>query len=566
MKLNKTSLILPLFLTLIATKINAQNVPPTDNPSRIDEQIEIPTPPPSQIDIPIPTSTDLIPPQGAENERFILQSLELEGVTAYQNQDLENLYQDSINQEISLTKIYDIANKINQKYRDDGYILTQVIIPQQTISNGEVKIQVIEGYIDTVEFEGLSEAQQARLEGFGEKIKASKPLNNADLERYLLLANDLAGFTVRGVLGEGDAMGAGKLVFVASHDPVDGYINFNNRGTDSVGDLRLQSAVLLNSLMNQGERLTISGSIAPNNLSELNSGSLALNFPIGYEGLQVSLSGGVTAIRPGDDLKQFDINGNTTTFSTSVSYPLIRSRDTNLSLRGTFDYLDEEVTTNFLGTETYLSEDKIRVLRLGTNADMRDNTGITYGNMELSFGLDAFGAKSEATATRPLSRPNGNASFTKLNLEIARQQNLGEGFALNLAGKAQIASTGLLSSEQFGLGGSDFGRAFDNSEILGDSGYSLRAELQKNFFYNINYNTTWLTQPYAFIDYGQVYRRYTSVIEPGQSALGSVGLGVRQSLTEGLTLNLELGFPMIEENLINNNNGTRIFFGIEGFF
>ena len=196
---------------------------------------------------------------------------------------------------------------------------------------------------------------------------------------------------------------------------------------------------------------------------------------------------------------------------------------------------------------------------------MRDDTGITYGNGQLSIGLDALGARSEGNTTRPLSRPNGNASFTKLNLELGRLQGLGNDFALNIAGIAQIASTNLLASEQFGLGGSNFGRAFDNSEILGDSGYSIRAELQKNFYYNINENTTGFTQPYYFIDFGQVYRLTTSALEPGQSSLGSTGFGVRQSITEGLILDLELAFPIVEENIIDDN-GTRLFFGIEGFF
>ena len=139
MKLKQIKLILPLLLTLITTEVKAQNVPSTENPSRINEDIEIPSPPPSQIDITIPSSSDLIPPQGSENQTFILQSLNLEGITAYEAQDLEYIYEQYLNQEITLTQIYDIANEINGKYRDDGYILTRPFIPEQTISNGIVK-------------------------------------------------------------------------------------------------------------------------------------------------------------------------------------------------------------------------------------------------------------------------------------------------------------------------------------------------------------------------------------------------------------------------------------------
>lgn len=540
-------------------------LPPTDAPSRIEQEFQTPAPPQSQPDLRVPSRPELTPPPGAEAQQFRLVSLEIQGVTVYSTEELQALYRDFLGKAITLSQLYEIANRITQRYRQDGYVLSRAVVPAQSIQNGVAQLQVIEGFIDQVNFEGAPSRQLNRLRGFGDKLMTARPLNIKQLERYLLLAGDLAGLKVRGILSPGSELGAVTLTIVANYDAVDGYVNFNNRGSDTVGPLRLQTAVLLNSLMGQGERLTLSGSTTPNDISQLGNGSLLLSFPIGFEGLQLNLGGSYTAIRPGNDLRRFDINGNTTTATARISYPLIRARQLNLDVSGGFDYLNEKITTLFTGTEEFLSEDRLRVLRFGLASNMTDATGITSASARLSVGLGGLGATTEGTAQRPLSRALGNASFTKLNVELARQQFLPVGFTLVLAGTTQITSTALLVPEQFGLGGAEFGRVFNPSAALGDSGYGLRAELQRSFFYPNSRGTPWVTQPYAFVDYGQVFRIFPTAAEPGQSTIGSTGFGVRQSLSNKFVLQLEAAFPLIQENVLKEE-GMRVFFAVEGFF
>jgi hemolysin activation/secretion protein len=75
----------------------------------------------------------------------------------------------------------------------------------------------------------------------------------------------------------------------------------------------------------------------------------------------------------------------------------------------------------------------------------------------------------------------------------------------------------------------------------------------------------WITQPYIFFDYGQGFRRFPSAVESGTSTLASTGVGIRQNLTDGLLLNLQLAFPVVEDNL-SRTTGNRLFFELEGFF
>ena len=63
-----------------------------------------------------------------------------------------------------------------------------------------VQLQSVEGYIANVRIEGEVLGPRGDLEAYAERIRGSRPLRAVDLERYILLVNELAGTTVRATL------------------------------------------------------------------------------------------------------------------------------------------------------------------------------------------------------------------------------------------------------------------------------------------------------------------------------------------------------------------------------
>lgn len=531
---------------------------PSDS-GRIEDQLPVPTPPPADSDITVPPSDDLTPPPGAEDQKFQLQSLEIEGSTVYTTEELAPFYQEFVGQEISLKDLYDVANQVTQQYRDDGYILSVALVPEQTISDGAARLQVIEGYVETVEFEGATPRQEKRLQGFGKKIMAQRPLNIKRLERALLLVNDLAGTQVRSVLSRGSSQGAAVLTAKVDYDPLDAFVDLSNRGTDEVGPLRIQAGLFLNTAT--GEQITLRGATSPFDPEELGFGRVEFDLPVGHDGWEVEIGTGFTAVQPEGDLEAFDIFGRTFTADVGVSYPLVRSRRTNVRLNSKLDFLDSRSTTRFTGVSEPISRDQLVVWRAGVSVDRRDRNGQTQVSAELSQGL---GGTTPSNATEPLSRAQGSAVFTKAAINLSRTQRLPGKLNLALSGTAQATADDLLVSEQFGLGGSQFGSAFDPDEVLGDSGYGLRAELQRPFFYQAS-DTNMVTQPYVFVDYGQVFRETPTAVENGSDALSSAGLGVRQTIGDSLSASLELAFP-VKRTDQSTSNSPRLFFSITSFF
>jgi len=550
------------FRTLAQT---VPSLPSTADPSRIQQQLQPPAAPtlPTQ-EITIPRRQESTAPTGATQQKFRLNSLQVLGSTVYSPERLQKLEAEFLGRDISLGDLYQIAARITQLYRQDGYVLSQAVVPEQTIRNGIARLQVIEGFIERVDFTGAPQPQLKRLKKFGDKIVNLHPLSMRSLERYLLLTNELAGIKTRGVLSPGSNVGASILTVNVKYNPSKNWEE-NSLGSSSVGPLQTQKLQILNSLAGAGEQITVSEATNPIDSSQLAYTGLSVSVPIGYEGLRVAFNSSYTNVRPGKDLSQFDINGDTYWASLGVAYPLIRSRTSNLSLNGTFDSSNRSVTTKFTGTEETLSEDRLRVLRLGLNFDRTDALGTWAGNVQVSQGIGGLGATTQGTAERPLSRTEGSAAFTKLNLNLTRMQSLPARLTLQLAGTAQLTGNSLLASEQFGLGGDEFGRAFEPSQVVGDSGYALRAELGRSFAYKVGRKGLAVTLPYIFYDYGQVFRKNPTAAEHGQDTLSSAGLGVRQSLNDSFSLQAELDFPLTRTDS-SASRDPRFFVSLKGSF
>ena len=93
-----------------------------------------------------------------------------------------------------------IVQALQARYRDEGYILT-LVRGEFVRSGAEVVfvVRAIEGYISDVKLDGdIGPAGVLVLEMLDHLLER-RPVNNADLERYLLLANDIPGVKARAV-------------------------------------------------------------------------------------------------------------------------------------------------------------------------------------------------------------------------------------------------------------------------------------------------------------------------------------------------------------------------------
>ena len=120
-----------------------------------------------------------------------------------------------------------------------------------------VRLQSVEGYIANVRIEGEVLGPRGDLEAYAERIRGSRPLRAVDLERYILLVNELAGTTVRATLSPSTTPGASDLTLALTQRRASGAIGISNRGSKSLGPWRADASADVYSLFGAFDRTSL---------------------------------------------------------------------------------------------------------------------------------------------------------------------------------------------------------------------------------------------------------------------------------------------------------------------
>ena len=540
---------------LCSVIVHAANLPGTVQPGQIEQQFQ-PEPKmradrPGRIVVP---EADQPVPSNAKDIRFQLTRLIIEGATVYSEKDLLPTYQNRLNGEVSLADIYQIAATMTAKYRNDGYIISQVVVPAQSVEGGQVRLKVIEGYIASVSIEGLEGDRRKLVQRYVDKIKQCRPLKNDVLERYLLLINDLPGAFARATIKPSPKeQGASEMAVQFSQSKVQGGLSLDNRGGELLGPLRISGDIGLNSVLglqeNTSLRLVSSGN------EKMTFVSLSHDERIGSEGSKLNLLLSTVNETP-KEMTFIPLNLETfsQTAALTFSHPLIRSRSQNMSLRGGLTF--HEGKTEIFNVED--THDSMRVLRIGVTYDLADSWyGVNLLEIELSQGILGLGSSHNGDPT--LSRPNGKVDFTKATVYAARLQSLTQRWSILAAANAQYAFTDLLSSELYSYGGEQFGRGYDPSEMVGDHGIGMKVELR--YKDTIPDRMAFSYTGYAFYDAGIVYQRSTGGLADSDSA-SSAGLGLRMDLGRYVSCFGEVAKPLTRDVLAERNRNMRFYGGV----
>lgn len=547
----------------VTAPVVAQNLPPVVDPGRVPQRFEPPPQPRTTTDQVVPQVDPERQIQGdAAKIKFNLTAVVVEGSTVYDNAALSDAWAGLVGQQVTLGDAQLIADRITAKYRNDGYILSRAVIPAQRIAGGALRIQVVEGYIKDYRIEGafpdgVADAgpiggTRAKLTAYAEKMVGVRPITARVMERYLLLANDLPGITAQAVLApaQGGDPGGATLVVQAKKKTADFFASADNFGSRFSGPHQGQVGTVLNSPFGLSERIGVRGINTIGDWDELHYLEGNWDQDIGSEGTKIGFGIAYSNSHPGYTAKPFDIDGTVWTEMLRVSHPLIRSRTTNWYVRGSLVWRDIKTENRSLRNPDPMADafgahvrDHLRILRIGTSYDLVDRfRGVSFIDVEISKGLPIFGYTKQGDES---SHPDGTGNFTKITAEVSRLQSLFiSGLNLYAAAQGQYAFNRLLSSEEFGVGGSQYGRGYDPSEIAGENGIAVKLELQYGRPLDFRFLKGY--QVFAFWDYGAIWNKgkFAALNGNDHDTLMSAGAGVRLNFLDAVSGEFFLAKPL----------------------
>ena len=323
-------------------------------------------------------------------------SVSVEGVTAYPKGSFAAETQGLTGPAVPLAHIEAARSAILQRYRGDGYVLSAVSVSID--AKGALRFLVTEGRIASVKLSADIGPAGTQVLRFLKRLTEKTPIDEATLERYLLLAQDVPGVTLHAVLqpvpGEPGAL---NLIAEVSRAAVSGLATTDNYASRYTGPIESLLVMDGNSFTSLGDRTEVS--LYHTWPDSQNFGQASTEVFLGDDGLKLKIYGGSGRTVPTGPLALEGYLGTTNVYGGVLTYPLIRSRIETLNLFADLDAINSEVDVLASGAHARASFDALRIARLG--ADYARSDVLFGGNRGAVNEVDdpllqgAFGAGGE---------------------------------------------------------------------------------------------------------------------------------------------------------------------------
>ena len=249
----------------------------------------------------------------------------------------------------------------------------------------------------------------------------------------------------------------------------------------SVPSPRARSArrwVDFNSFTGLGERTSLVGySTLDGNEQRVIQG--VEEFRIGGGGLLANFSLAYGTTNPGGDISILGLNGNSLVGEASLTYPIVRSRRTNIELSEGFDFIQQNIN---LGTFA-LTRDRLRIFnaKISGGYNWRGSIPGSFNiDVEARKGVTAMG--SSHAGDPDLSRVEGRPDAFEVRSAGSLDVNWLPYLSTHGAYQAQYANAPLLAYEELPVGNLTIGRGYDPAVVSGDNGLEGSFELRLGSF------------------------------------------------------------------------------------
>ncbi|MEW6248597.1 MAG: POTRA domain-containing protein [Nitrospirota bacterium] len=475
----------------------------------------------------------------------------------------------------TIADIEKARHELERAYQALGYPTVIVIIPEQTIENGVVRLTVVESRIGEVRMVGNTYYSRYNILAKLPSLRPGALIHEPTLVKELDAVNVNPDRKITPVLKPGTETGTVDVELkVNERLPLHARMIGDNKGPFTTPANRLTAEVQYTNLWDEDHILTLQTTQTPEDWGAVQAYGFSYVAPIMgpqhvlavYASKVTStsvLAGTTLALSPGD----VSVAGNATIAGLRYFFPVFEGTTTTHQIALGADYKRLEKTeATFpgpLGTAVVLSPIQYTPLSLGYTGIRPDAWGITQFSVTAKgyWPIIPGGKKADFAGdpadpfNKPGNRAGSTGRFAVLQAGLDRTQPLPLGFSLSLHADGQWASEPLVPAEQYFAGGMDTVRGYIQNESLGDHAVRGRAELLSPPLPEIPLDRFWQRRRasslkitwkvLAFYDAVTLWVRDAPIGQKDQFRLEGIGGGVRAQLVPyNLQLQVDQGFAL----------------------
>ena len=472
-----------------------------------------------------------------------------------------------INAPLDKALILSLKKLVSQFYIRQGHPFIQILLPEQNLKTGVLRFVIKESNLGDITLEG--KGHDTKLAASAKKkisLKVGEPINAFKLNQDLLYLNQNPFFEVDAIYYPGtESMTTNVGLRVNKKRGWRLLTGMDNTGNDVTGNNRFYAGVTLGNLFNTPQSLSYQFISAPN-VRVLTSHILDYTAPLPWRHT-LRLFGGFSLINA-----LFDVPDITQTRFTTKGHNLQTSLRYEIPLKGIYSLIHQvqagfdfkRTNNNILFSETSVySHSEVNLAQLSCIYSL----GYDSTRVKVAYNIESFFSPGDwlidqSAEDYAMLRPKSNPLYAYARTSLKTSFRIKQGTLLATL-RGQAATTNLLPSEEFGLGGLRTVRGYKERVVNGDNAFLLNCEyhtpsvsLMKllGSYKKVDDSLTII----GFFDYGIMSLHKPLEHEKKSEYLSSIGTGLHYHFGPYLALIIDWGYEL--HHVPNDPNGQRLHF------
>lgn len=450
-------------------------------------------------------------------------------------------------------------------FKDNGYPTVLVNIPQQDVSKGIVRLEIIEGKVDRLKISGSRYFSLSTIRSIVPALNEGKIPHLPTVQKQLKILNATnADLRATPIFRPGRNPGTVAVELRITDDaPLHGSIEVNGRNSIGTTRTRLAANISYSNLWLKNHSLSLSYQTSPEDTKEVRVLVGSYVIPLSKSGDRLAMyavkSDSETGVSSGGAISVVGKG-----FITGARWvkPLIGEERYMHSLVFGIDYKDFDEIVGLLDADSIVTPINYSMFSMDYNGTILSLSSSTTFTIGVKFAPRAFGNNTFEFENK---RFEANPNFSILNALISNDYRFNNGMKLRSTIAGQFANQALISNEQLSIGGAETVRAYYESQILADDGLWASIELRSDDFDILTKRGFRDAHIMTYIEAAASKIHQPLAGTDNREQISGAGLGFRLATSKSLVMELDIA-SALKANSIVDKGDMRIHFLIRGAF
>jgi hemolysin activation/secretion protein len=477
--------------------------------------------------------------------RFDIKSYQVEGNTIISADNLESILSPFTGKGRDFGDVQEALDALEQAYRDHGFSMVGVALPEQELDRGVVRLKVNENRLGKINIEGNRYFDQENIRRSLPALNQGETPNLKAVSRSLKIANENPAKKINLQLLNSDKENEiDATIAVKDETPWKMGFSADNTGDKQTGRSRMGVLLQHANVFNRDHLLTLQYITSPEKMDKVSIYSLGYRVPLYSLGSSIDLVGAYSNVDSGTisaASNSMNVSGKGTILGIHYNQNLNRIGNYEHKLTLSLDYRAYENNVDFLGNQlgNNVTVHPVSLTYAGMLAVDKVNAGFYLTDLQnLPGRWDGRDTAEDIEKARPGAPRGYNIFRYGANLSYA----IGADWQTRVQINGQYTNDPLVPGEQYGIGGATTVRGFAEREFANDQGYSGNVEIYTPDLSRLFGVTAFQSRLLMFYDRGYVSRKDPVPGDTVSTQIAGMGTGLRIMDGKRFSISVDCGF------------------------